>query len=203
MIDRESRIVLANNVKMLIEGELTNDAFDDLEHVCRSNDEAVAAIWTYCNCLYSSATVFPYRLTGRHAPDNDVRLIVSRCIAFLESDCEYTWSSIPFMVKSNTRRMVLVRICLFSVFLSVLLFIIGRWDWSFVALAFISSQLIVVVGTFARSMMGNMSKKQFVEAQKSSWPFDATHKQPQLSQTETTGSTGREKGAMRLGDEPG
>lgn len=190
MIDRESRIILANNVKMLIEGEVTNDAFDDLEHLCRSNDLAIAAVWTYCHCLYSSATLFPYRLTGRHRPANEVRLIVNRCIAFLNSDCEYTWSSIPFMVKSNIGLMLLVRICLFSVFLSVLLFTIGKWDWSFVALALVGSQLIVFVGSFARSMMGNMSRNQSIEAQKSSWPFDATQIQPQLS--------GKEKSAMHL-----
>jgi hypothetical protein len=177
MIDRESRATLANGVRKLIDGELTNDDFDNLETLCMSNDEAIAAVWTYCQALYSSDLLFPYRLTGRYAPDGAVRLIANRCIAFLNSDYEYTWSGIPFMEKSHIGLQLFARVSLCFVFIAVMVLILGGWDWSLFAVAVIGSQLVYFVASFTRSIIGNSSKKPPMAAQESTWPFEEGHKQ--------------------------
>ncbi len=169
--------MLANGVKKLIEGELTNDDFDKLEHHCRSNDEAIAAVWAYCEGLYSSALLFPYRLTGRHAPDSAVRLIANRSIAFLNSDYEYTWSAIPFLAKSKTGPLLFARMIICLVFIAGMALILGSWDWSVFALGLIGSQLVCFIASLTWSIIDTRSKKLLIAAQESTWPFEAGHKQ--------------------------
>jgi hypothetical protein len=96
MIDHELRNSLSQDVRRLITGRMTNDAFDDAyyETYETSDDCAVTAIASFCYCLYSS-DLWTYRLRGRHAVDDETRSIAARSVLFLRSGLEYEWPPMP------------------------------------------------------------------------------------------------------------
>jgi hypothetical protein len=97
MIDSELRIQLSQDLRRLVTGRMTNDAFDDLYHghyIC-SQDRAVAAIAGFGWGLYSSDTLTPYRLKGRHSVSKVDRRVAARSILFLRSGLEYHWPDYP------------------------------------------------------------------------------------------------------------
>lgn len=97
MIDHEKRRKLSQAIRRLATGQMTNKDFDDLyyEEYESSEDHAVQAIAEYCYSLYSSDTLIPYCLRGRHRVASDVRRTVCRCVLFLRSDLEYEWRRYP------------------------------------------------------------------------------------------------------------
>ena len=91
MVVRAERNLLAEQLRRLVEGQITNDDFlrsrpDKLE------DTGVAEIWTYVDSLLSD--LYCYRLKGKNALPQDVAERVQRCIIFLRSDTDYAWPSI-------------------------------------------------------------------------------------------------------------
>ena len=89
MVDRESRTKLAELIRHLVAGRITNDEFED-SFPLRSADPAV---WEVFSCgawaLYSD--LWQYRLTGRYRLPKEARREVSRWILYLKTDLEYEW----------------------------------------------------------------------------------------------------------------
>jgi hypothetical protein len=93
MTNREQRKALSQALRRLVTGRMSNDDFDDLFHdgFEESEDAAVKEIAVFCYGLYSSDTLLPYRLQGRHRVSAEVRQMACRCVLFLQSDLEYEW----------------------------------------------------------------------------------------------------------------
>jgi hypothetical protein len=92
MIDRPARDQLAEKLRHLISGRLTNDQFDAARpEDCE--DDSVHAVWQWAYTLYGSDLPFPYRLRSRHRVSWDLRQQAARAIVFLHSDIEYEWPS--------------------------------------------------------------------------------------------------------------
>jgi hypothetical protein len=97
MVDPQTRRLLSLDVRRLVTGRMTNDAFDDVyyETYERSDDRAVREIATFCYSLYSSDLLLPYRLRGRHSVDDETRSTAARSVLFLRSNFEYAWPPFP------------------------------------------------------------------------------------------------------------
>jgi hypothetical protein len=97
MIDTKARRQLSADIRRLATGRMTNDEFDDLdyEQYEHSDDRAVREIASHCYCLYSSDTLTPMRLRGRHSLDPESRSAVARCVLFLRSGLRYEWPETP------------------------------------------------------------------------------------------------------------
>lgn len=93
MIDREARNKLAELMRSLVAGAITNDEFEDA--LPNSPDDAVWEVFHKgAWCLYSDLKA--HKLKGEHAlPDAD-KSVVARWILFLKSDYEYGWPSSSF-----------------------------------------------------------------------------------------------------------
>jgi hypothetical protein len=89
MIDRESRTQLAELIRHLAAGRITNDEFEDRLSL-QSADPAVWGVFS-CGawCLYSD--LWQYRLTGKSRLPKEARREVARWILFLKTDLEYEW----------------------------------------------------------------------------------------------------------------
>jgi hypothetical protein len=169
--------VLAESVSQLVQGEITNEEFDEREELCQSEDPAIRAIWTFCSCLYSSATPFPYKLAGRRAPDDHVRVVLQRCILFLESDNEYLRDSMPFEKKPNfiLRHGAILAICVL-----LLPLLIRTGDWRLCASVilvlllcyFIVIQILILVR--ASTASSDFSAREWRKvAMEETWPFSS------------------------------
>ena len=88
MIDRPGRSALAEHLRHLASGRLTNAEFDGvrLDH---AEDEALVAIGDAGWSLYDD--FFVYRLRGGRSLKAQSREAVARCILFLDSDLPYEW----------------------------------------------------------------------------------------------------------------
>jgi hypothetical protein len=97
MIDLELRRQLSQDLRRLVTGRMTNDAFDDAYYgqYMRSQDRAVAAIAEFGWGLYSSDVLMPYRLRDRHATSKADRRAAARSVLFLRSGLEYDWPKQP------------------------------------------------------------------------------------------------------------
>jgi len=130
MLDRESRTKLAELIRHLATGRITNDEFEDRLSL-RSTDPAIWAVFS-CGawCLYSD--LWEYQLTGKYRLPKDARREVARWILFLKTDFEYEWPRL-----SRVRRLLIL---LGNVFTTGLLSVayrkyfrrFGDWDvWPF------------------------------------------------------------------------
>jgi hypothetical protein len=97
MIDHELRRELSQDLRRLVTGRITNDAFDDLYfgRYGRSSDRAVNEIAEFGWGLYSSDLLWPYSLRGRHATSKANRRAAARSVLFLRSGLEYDWPREP------------------------------------------------------------------------------------------------------------
>jgi hypothetical protein len=92
MIDREARNKLAESIRHLVSGRITNDDFECLAP-SRSNDKAVSEITWQVWMLYSDLRT--HKLTGPDALSKADRRTVARFILFLHSALEYEWAPHP------------------------------------------------------------------------------------------------------------
>lgn len=88
MIDRLARNQLAQALRALAAGLITNDEFE--ERIPFSNDPAiwhihVDGVWG----LYSD--LWEYRLKGKHRLEPQAKAAVARCVLFLKSDQAFEW----------------------------------------------------------------------------------------------------------------
>ena len=92
MVDREARRQLAEALRQLVTGRITNDEFEELwPEVC--NDSAVEGVRGFGWSLYSDT--HPYRLRGIHRVSPETRKMAARAVLFLRSDREYEWPALP------------------------------------------------------------------------------------------------------------
>lgn len=90
MIDRNARDQLAESVRALAAGLISNDEFEDKRLPYSNEDPAIFEI--YSNgawCLYSDLQ--EYRLRGRHKLDKRTKAVVARWVLFLKTDLPYEW----------------------------------------------------------------------------------------------------------------
>jgi hypothetical protein len=87
-MDTTARSNLAEAVRALVAGRITNDEFED--RVPRSADPAVDAVFlTGIWPLYSD--LYRHRLVGSHKLSPDARRLAARCVLFLKSRQPYAW----------------------------------------------------------------------------------------------------------------
>ena len=92
MVDRANRDALAELIRHLVAGRITNDEFTD--NLPQSRDRAVFEVfWNGVWGLYDD--LYEHRLTGRHYIPRNARTDVARCVLFLKGDLEYEWSPYP------------------------------------------------------------------------------------------------------------
>jgi hypothetical protein len=97
MVDPKQRHELAQDVRRLITGRMTNDEFDDAyyERYSESADLAIREIGRFCWGLYSSDLPLPYRLRGRYAVDSATRKKAAHAVLFLQTNLEYAYPETP------------------------------------------------------------------------------------------------------------
>ena len=93
MIDRHQRDQLAQELRKLVTGKLSNDDFDDsyYDKYCGSSDPAVREVARFGWCLYSSDVLWPYYLKGRHKVNAETMRRATHSVLFLQSDLEYAY----------------------------------------------------------------------------------------------------------------
>lgn len=92
MVDRVARNRLAELIRHLASGQLSNEEFED--RVRKSANPALAAVfWMGAWGLYHD--IFEYRLVGRDRLSEKDRRLVARWVLFLKSDLEYEWPTYP------------------------------------------------------------------------------------------------------------
>lgn len=102
MIDRNARNKLAEAMRALASGLITNDEFED-NHLPYSNED-IAIFEVFSKgawCLYSDFQ--EYRLAGIHRLEKETKHAVARWILFLKTDYPYEWP-VP------TRKQALLRL---------------------------------------------------------------------------------------------
>jgi hypothetical protein len=170
MIDRQQRDRLRDCLAKLVEGQLTNDQFDDLHNTLwvESSDRGVAAVAEFGFGLYSSDLPLPYRLEGAYAPDAETKNIAGRCLSFLATDQEYAWPEHPV----QTLECAFGGVSLFLVMpLGAVLIIGGIFDVKFAAAGVLVS--LVGYGLWRASRRTNTPEwgAYWAAGDKEAWPF--------------------------------
>ena len=93
MIDKNARNELAESLRHLVSGQITNGQFEEAAWWIKTDDAAMDAVKWKAWQLYSDLR--EHRLTGRDAVSACDRRIVARFILFLHSDLEYEWPRHP------------------------------------------------------------------------------------------------------------
>ena len=102
MVNALQQRQLSVHLRQLVTGRATNDQFDEwYAEYEKSEDRAVREIAAFGYALYSSDLLWPCRLRGFHAVDQETRRATARCVLFLRSDREYEWPPRPNSVVSR------------------------------------------------------------------------------------------------------
>jgi hypothetical protein len=88
MVDRTQRDAARRVLRRFIDGEITNDEFE-AQFPRSAEDSAIPAIKANAWILYSDLR--QHKLTGKYAPNAEIRAILERCVLFLETDLEFKW----------------------------------------------------------------------------------------------------------------
>lgn len=101
MQDLAKRRALAQQIRWLVGGRISNDAFEDFlydEGCFGSEDRTVDEIAWWAWSLYSDTRT--YRLVGKHAVDRETRNRAVRAIVLLRCGQDYEWPTIqePYVV---------------------------------------------------------------------------------------------------------
>lgn len=92
MIDRKARDVLAEQIRHLVAGQISNDEFED--RLPESTDAAIWEVfWNGAWGLYDDLS--EHKLRGRNRIEKKYRRDVARWVLFLKSDLEYEWPPYP------------------------------------------------------------------------------------------------------------
>lgn len=166
MIDKNSRKLLAKNLKDLVEGTITTDQFC-FSKPKSENDRAVDSIWAFGDSLYSDAT--EYTLQGKYAVRGISCDLAQRCILFLETDLEYMWPDQP---KSAVGYMIPV--CFLWIINIILINFSGSLKYLILpALALFAANLFFTV-TFCFYLKYQQRKQAdcfWKASDKDAWPF--------------------------------
>lgn len=93
MTDRRNREKLAEALRHLATGQISNDEYEDRTEL-RSSDIAVGEIWRAGWGMYSDLRT--HRLTGKDALTAETKEVIARCILFLHSDLPWEWPTRSF-----------------------------------------------------------------------------------------------------------
>jgi hypothetical protein len=95
MADLAMRRKLAQDLRQLVAGSISNYDFDDsyCDHYADSDDATVRELGEYGYSLYSDNRM--YRLRGRDAVDQETRAAVARCVLMLRARLDYSWPPPP------------------------------------------------------------------------------------------------------------
>ena len=93
MVDRESRNRLAESLRHLVSGQITNDQFETAAWI-ESDDSVIDTVKWQAWLLYGD--LHEHKLTGSDAVSKSDRRVVARFILFLQSDLEYEWPRHPY-----------------------------------------------------------------------------------------------------------
>lgn len=92
---RPPRFVMAEAVRQLASGTITNIEFEDRIDTMSSSDGAIDAIarltWFYYDDIRT------HKLQGKYEPTKEGRQLLARCVLFLRSDFEYSLAG-PVMI---------------------------------------------------------------------------------------------------------
>jgi hypothetical protein len=91
MINRQKRAIAKRLVEGFARGTITSREIDN-DFPTDKNDPALAAIWRELWFLWDD--FHTHTLTDKFSPTLEVRAMMDRCIAFLDSDLEYEWPPI-------------------------------------------------------------------------------------------------------------
>lgn len=90
MVDREARNKLAEAMRALASGLITNDEFEDKRLPHSIEDPAISEVFSKgAWLLYSDLE--EYRLSGIHRLDENTKSVVARWVLFLKTDLPYEW----------------------------------------------------------------------------------------------------------------
>lgn len=90
MVDREARNKLAEAMRALASGLITNDDFEDKRLPHSKEDAAISGVFSKgAWLLYSDLE--EYRLSGIHRLDEKTKSVVARWVLFLKTDLPYEW----------------------------------------------------------------------------------------------------------------
>jgi hypothetical protein len=88
MVDRHARDIAASVLREFMEGSLSNQEYE--KKYPRSKDDP--ALWEiYVQVWFFYSDVKTHKLTGKHAPNEEQRAFLERCILFLKSNNEFQW----------------------------------------------------------------------------------------------------------------
>lgn len=90
MVDTESRLELHDRLKSFIDGEITNDEFENTDF--NFDDPGIWAIYDASWYLYSDCR--QHKAVGKYAITEEAKESIYRWLHFLRSDIEYTWPEI-------------------------------------------------------------------------------------------------------------
>ncbi len=93
MVDRDARNRLAEALRHLVTGRITNYEFDEAVQI-KTDDAAFDAIRRQAWHLYSDLR--EHTLGGSDAVPKSNKRIIARFILFLQTDLEYQWPRHPF-----------------------------------------------------------------------------------------------------------
>src|SRR5687768_13398765 len=93
MVDRYARRKLAEELRHLTAGLITNEAFQMSVDSIKTQDTGYWAVVDQAWGLYSD--LYTHRLKGSHALSEDDRRTVGRFVLFLHSELEYEWPPHP------------------------------------------------------------------------------------------------------------
>lgn len=97
MIDRSARNKLAELLRSLASGMISNDQFE--ESIPDSEDKAIYEVFFNGGwCLYSDMK--EYKLKGKDALEQVVKKEVARWVLFLKSNNEYAWPNVPVLQRT-------------------------------------------------------------------------------------------------------
>lgn len=91
MVDRDSRDRLAELIRSLAAGNITNDQFEDA--LPASEDRAILEVYSNGAWLLYNDT-HEHKLKDKYALTKNDKHLVARWVLFLKSDYEYQWPSI-------------------------------------------------------------------------------------------------------------
>ena len=90
MIDRDARNTLAEAIRSLASGLITNDEFEDKRLPHSNDDPAISEVYSKgAWLLYSDLQ--EYRLSGIHRLDDKTKTVIARWVLFLKTDLPYEW----------------------------------------------------------------------------------------------------------------
>jgi hypothetical protein len=103
MVDRRARDIAANVVRDFMGGAISNREYERRFPIAKG-DPAIWAIHT--SLWFGYSDVSEHTMTGKHALNEEARVLVERCLLFLKSDLEFQWPPPKFRLRYGILRLL-------------------------------------------------------------------------------------------------